>query len=315
MVFAPNDTGGERNVKWAAGSVYFADGTTQSINAGNSGTLATNDTFWIYATVGSATLAVTSSISTAYGANKIAVAIVRTTDALLGDGTEKITVIPRWGEGTTLSAAAAVVGVLSAFTADIGEVTAGTITGLLIRTASSGQRIEMTSTVFKTIDSGGETRIEIPTTADKINFYDSGGTLRGSIEGWGTGTTGLLVEVKDRLRLEDSDDNDGITVDTTDHKIHFYGTLYDTWDIYNSSLGSTRLRNGANSSTLIEWGASGNNNLGFYGATPITQRTGWTTADYSTDRSIDADSDTLEQVADALCTLVEDLKDLGIIGA
>lgn len=56
--------------------------------------------------------------------------------------------------------------------------------------------------------------------------------------------------------------------------------------------------------------------IGFFGSTPVVRQTGYTAfANLSTDRTLDADSTTLAEVADVLGTLIEDLKTLGIIAA
>lgn len=56
--------------------------------------------------------------------------------------------------------------------------------------------------------------------------------------------------------------------------------------------------------------------VGFYGTSPVAQTTGYTTfSNLSTDRTLDADSTTTEEVADVLGTLIEDLKATGIISA
>ena len=41
--------------------------------------------------------------------------------------------------------------------------------------------------------------------------------------------------------------------------------------------------------------------------------TGWTTSNVTTDRTIDADSTSTAEIADVLCTLIEDLKTIRII--
>jgi len=68
------------------------------------------------------------------------------------------------------------------------------------------------------------------------------------------------------------------------------------------------------SAWLIE--CNGSDEIGFFDVTPVGQPTGYTTfANLSTDRTLDADSTTLAEVADVLGTLIEDLKSLGLIGA
>ena len=189
LVFTKDGLNPHKKFSWAAGTLYFADGTTQSINAGNTGTLTNRARYWIYATLASATLTVTSTASGAFGTNKVIVAVLKT-GAIEVQGA---TLVTRWGGGETIGARDIIVETLSAIVADIGHVTAGIITGLLIRTASSGERIELTSSAFNTYDSGGNKRVEIPTAADKIKFYDDNGTLSGQIYGFST-TGNLYVE-------------------------------------------------------------------------------------------------------------------------
>jgi hypothetical protein len=81
----------------------------------------------------------------------------------------------------------------------VGELTAGTITGVTIRTAASGQRVELTSSGLDAIDSGGDTRVEIPTTADRINFYDGSGVLRGKVQGLDVAGNVLSIEGEDAV--------------------------------------------------------------------------------------------------------------------
>ena len=40
---------------------------------------------------------------------------------------------------------------------------------------------------------------------------------------------------------------------------------------------------------------------------------GWTTSNVTTDRTLNANSTTLDEVADVLCTLIEDLKAIGVL--
>lgn len=65
----------------------------------------------------------------------------------------------------------------------------------------------------------------------------------------------------------------------------------------------------------VRGGAAGAE-LGFYGTTPTARATGYTTfANLSADRTLDANATTLDEVADVLGTLIEDLKLLGLIAA
>lgn len=66
-----------------------------------------------------------------------------------------------------------------------GEITGGTITGALIRTAVSGRRVEMDRRGFRAIDTSGATRISIQTDSDQgisgIGFNDRYGSWQGQI--------------------------------------------------------------------------------------------------------------------------------------
>ena len=53
--------------------------------------------------------------------------------------------------------------------------------------------------------------------------------------------------------------------------------------------------------------------VGFFGATPATQSTGWSVTNLSEDKTLDADG-ALDQVADVLGSLIETLKNYGILG-
>ena len=65
----------------------------------------------------------------------------------------------------------------------------------------------------------------------------------------------------------------------------------------------------------IAWdGDSGGVKLGFFGATPVAQSAAYTVTNGSADRSYDANSTTLDEVADVLGTLIGDLQAVGLIG-
>ena len=65
----------------------------------------------------------------------------------------------------------------------------------------------------------------------------------------------------------------------------------------------------------IRGGASATQ-IGFFGTTPAARQTGYTTfANLTTDRTLDANATTIDEVADVLGTLIADLKTLGLISA
>jgi hypothetical protein len=55
--------------------------------------------------------------------------------------------------------------------------------------------------------------------------------------------------------------------------------------------------------------------LGFFAATPVAQDTGWSVSNVTADRVFDANSTTIDEIADVLGTLINQLKNLGLIGA
>lgn len=66
---------------------------------------------------------------------------------------------------------------------------------------------------------------------------------------------------------------------------------------------------------VFEWDeTSGSPRLGFYGTSPVSRPSGWTTfTNLSTDRTCDANATTVEELADILGTLIEDLKGTGLL--
>lgn len=71
----------------------------------------------------------------------------------------------------------------------------------------------------------------------------------------------------------------------------------------------------ANSAAGIKMGTSTTEKLGFWNSTPVVQSTGWTTSNVTTDKVLNANSTSVDELADVLCTLIEQLKTYGILGA
>lgn len=65
--------------------------------------------------------------------------------------------------------------------------------------------------------------------------------------------------------------------------------------------------------TGTQIGTNGNQKLGFFGATPVTQRGPYAVSNFEALRSLDARDLDLDQIGDFLGSLVEDLKALGLI--
>ncbi len=169
---------------WSSGSVQFADGSSINLASGSKSSLDTDSNYWVSfnPTSPGGGLTATTSISTALSNGKVILAIGSTTS----DTAEKMTIIPRWGSGINIGAQNIVCEYLSSITAEVGELTGGTITGLLIRTAPSGTRIEMDSTNgFQNIDSNNTTRIHLPASSSKISLTSGYSASSGMAEtGW-----------------------------------------------------------------------------------------------------------------------------------
>jgi hypothetical protein len=66
-----------------------------------------------------------------------------------------------------------------------------------------------------------------------------------------------------------------------------------------------------NSMTLM---SNANGKLGFFGSTPTTQSLGWSVTNYLQSSSFDANTVTLEQLADVVGTIITELKNKGLLG-
>lgn len=81
------------------------------------------------------------------------------------------------------------------------------------------------------------------------------------------------------------------------------------------SLTITDLNIVLSTSTGTKIGTGATQKIGFWNATPVVQQTGWgSITNVTTDRVYDANSTTLDEIADVLGTLVNDLKTYGVLG-
>ena len=151
-------------VEWDAGSVEFSDNDSQVVStSGSPKTLSpasSNGVWYVYKRFSSSTIQFTQNFSTAIGTDRIQLGIIVVTADTEGVAT---VLIKGDSGGPHISAQSIAVNVLSAITANIGDITAGTITGLFIRTAETGKRIEITD-------------------ANKLDFYDTLGFQFADIE-------------------------------------------------------------------------------------------------------------------------------------
>jgi len=152
-------------VNWVSGTITLLDGTTYNITGANTGTMSAIT--YIYLDIGSSTtvLQTSTTASNAVGSGKILIAVAQNVatgklatfqvfggKALGGLGKLVVasditanTITANEIAANTITANKMSVAQLSAITADLGSITAGTITGGVIKTAASGDRIELNS--------------------------------------------------------------------------------------------------------------------------------------------------------------------------
>jgi len=148
-------------VSWSSGDVAWADGTTESITAVGSPKTFGPGIIYVFKLTGNSTLQFTSVFSSAVGNDRTYLGqIIVASPPVVGE----FATVFLFGDinGPTLTSAVGAFGKLSALTADLGEINAGsltavtiigsTITGGTFQTAGSGERIQITGTTPNTID-------------------------------------------------------------------------------------------------------------------------------------------------------------------
>jgi hypothetical protein len=179
---------------WNAGTIHFADGTEQAINAGNTGTIPDNSTRWVYATKGSSTLTTTSYYADAYADDRVLLAlvvvgtsgsgnephifpfnsreltisgVVIAANAIVADHIQAGSIVTDKLAAGAVTAAKISVATLDAISANVGTLTAGTINGVTIYGGS--QRV--------IIDANGLSLKGIDDSLAYLMFKDTGGTI------------------------------------------------------------------------------------------------------------------------------------------
>lgn len=118
-------------------------------------------------------------------------------------------------------------------------------------------------------------------------------------------TIGSVLFVDSNKKL--AEDNANLFYNDSANEFYVGGTTSGTADVILAANGNVTIKGG-----LIHTGST----VGFYGETPASQQTGYTTfANLSTDRTCDADTVLVAELADIVGTLIEDLKATGIISA
>lgn len=137
------------------------------------------------------------------------------------------------------------VGSLSAITANMGQLTSGTITGALIQTAASGQRIAMDylSNTLRGYSSGNVMQIEIggttgsvyatTTVANQIPIVGYGGSLAGGVAGTSTNGVGLFGQSSTSNGVyAQSSSGSAVSAVTATGTYGVYANCGGTWDFY-----------------------------------------------------------------------------------
>ena len=162
-------------VSWTSGVFTSANGVAYSISGGSTGNMVAKTYIYLDINVSTTAYQMSTNQTAPIGIGKVLIAVCEnggtTATYILVQATQ---IVADNIIANTITAQKMNVGQLSAITADLGSITAGTITGVLIRTATSGERIEITSSPH-----------------NLINFYDSS-TLYGSLEVTNSGGDGYI---------------------------------------------------------------------------------------------------------------------------
>lgn len=138
-------------------------------------------------------------------------------------------------------------------------------------------------------------RVAKPTgaTSYALQLSDTGGTAAGGIT-FGTDTT-LYRSTNDVLKTDDALVVDGASITLSN----------DASSARSIVVGTT---NG------LKIGTATTQKLGFFNATPVVRPSAYTPTNVSADRSYDANSTSIDELADVLGTLIADLQALGLVG-
>lgn len=291
---------GQQSVSWTSGTLRFKDGTSFSISSGSMSGLSTSVPTYLYFDKAVSTTALQNSTtaSNAVGQNKVLMGSFQGNSA-----SGKLAIFQVFGgaggqspyisgqnivagsifaaniaAGTitaneiatnTITANRLSVSQLSAIAADLGSITAGTVTGALIRTASSGTRVQLDNSSNEIQIYNGSTKRARGTSVG-WDWYNSSGSLIGSIfatsqafDGFGTlnaltldatplsngsiylgtddtgaigmnigvsGSTQRLLITQDLTAIGDADDYS--------HEVHIFGELRTENGLWDTNAGT-----------------------------------------------------------------------------
>lgn len=233
-VFSASDSD---TVAWGAGTLSFPDGQTFAIGASNTGNIAALTYIYFDKAASTTALQTTTTAATAVGTNKVLLAVAQNN----ADATKEATFQVFGGAGgvnpfitadniaantitadeiaaNTITAGELNVTQLSAITADMGTLTAGTITLPSGGHVKSGQTAYDTGTGFWLGNDAGTPKFSIgDSAADKLLWTGTALEITGNISGsdiTGSTITGGLIQT--------SATGERVVIDGTNDEVRFY---------------------------------------------------------------------------------------------
>lgn len=170
IVFSSTDAD---TVSWSSGTITMSNGRQFSISAGNTGNMSAKTLVYLDSGVSSTVLQTTTSPSTAIGANKILIAIAE------DDSSGAVFQVTTGIGGMAINEDSILVDTIAAIKADLGAITAGTITLNTSGYIKGGQTGYDTGTGFFLGYSGGAYKFSIGTPGTASLTWD-GTTLSAS---------------------------------------------------------------------------------------------------------------------------------------
>ena len=138
-VFSSTDL---NTVSWTSGTFLSASGVPYSISAGNTGNMSAKTYVYLDINISQTAYQISTNHNAALGVGRVLIAVCQNDTASATYALVETTQIV--GDNilaNSINASKMNVGQLSAITADIGSITAGTLTGTLIQTSATGQRV------------------------------------------------------------------------------------------------------------------------------------------------------------------------------
>jgi len=198
-VFSSTDS---NTVSWGAGTFTSADGNSYSISAGNTGNMSAKTYIYLDLLTSETEYQITTTSANSVGIGKVLIAVAENaTPNATYNLSEATQIVGDNILANTIDASKMNVGQLSAITADIGSITSGTITGALLRTSVSGERIEIDDDSIESFDTGGTRRTLIKNSG--MVFYGEDGNSAATIFGVNNDELGIYVG----SQLYELDDN------------------------------------------------------------------------------------------------------------